>query len=119
MRATSAFAAALALASGAAAGKMRYLGVAIPGIDFGCDIDGSCPTDTSSVPLLSYKGGDGAGQMKHFAEDDGLNVFRICECLISHINIISFRVMSLILISIVASRHMAIRHQQHRRRQAG
>lgn len=77
MRATSAFAAALALASGAAAGKMRYLGVAIPGIDFGCDIDGSCPTDTSSVPLLSYKGGDGAGQMKHFAEDDGLNVFRI------------------------------------------
>ncbi|KAL6884764.1 glycoside hydrolase family 5 protein [Trichoderma evansii] len=77
MRATSAFAAALALASGALAGKIQYLGVAIPGIDFGCDIDGSCPTDTSSVPLLSYKGGDGAGQMKHFAENDGLNVFRI------------------------------------------
>ncbi|KAM0520751.1 hypothetical protein ACHAPE_003152 [Trichoderma viride] len=77
MRPTSALAAALALASGALAGKIRYLGVAIPGIDFGCDIDGSCPTDTSSVPLLDYKGGDGAGQMKHFAEDDGLNVFRI------------------------------------------
>ncbi|KAH6603882.1 glycoside hydrolase family 5 protein [Trichoderma cornu-damae] len=77
MRAPSVVAAALALASGALAGKVRYLGVAIPGIDFGCDIDGSCPTDTSSVPLLSYKGGDGAGQMKHFAEDDGLNVFRI------------------------------------------
>ncbi|KAL7930108.1 glycoside hydrolase family 5 protein [Trichoderma chlorosporum] len=77
MRATSVLAAALALASQTLAGKMKYLGVAIPGIDFGCDIDGSCPTDTASVPLLSYKGGDGAGQMKHFAEDDGLNVFRI------------------------------------------
>ncbi|RFU79347.1 endoglucanase eg-ii [Trichoderma arundinaceum] len=77
MRATSVLTAALALASHAFAGKIRYLGVAIPGIDFGCDIDGSCPTDTSSVPLLSYEGGDGAGQMKHFAEDDGLNVFRI------------------------------------------
>ncbi|KAL6855738.1 glycoside hydrolase family 5 protein [Trichoderma novae-zelandiae] len=77
MRATHLLAAALALAGDALAGKIRYLGVAIPGIDFGCDIDGSCPTDTSSVPLLSYKGGDGAGQMKHFAEDDGLNVFRI------------------------------------------
>lgn len=97
MRPTSALAAALALASGALAGKIRYLGVAIPGIDFGCDIDGSCPTDTSSVPLLSYKGGDGAGQMKHFAEDDGLNVFRICECPMSHIqssidNIMSYHV---------------------------
>ncbi|KAL6792977.1 glycoside hydrolase family 5 protein [Trichoderma sp. SZMC 28012] len=77
MRATSVLAAVLALASHTLAGKIKYLGVAIPGIDFGCDIDGSCPTDTSSVPLLSYKGGDGAGQMKHFAEDDGLNVFRI------------------------------------------
>jgi endoglucanase len=83
MRATSVLAAALGLASNVLAGKIQYLGVAIPGIDFGCDIDGSCPTDTSSVPLLSYKGGDGAGQMKHFAGDDGLNVFRICECLMS------------------------------------
>ncbi|KAL7944159.1 glycoside hydrolase family 5 protein [Trichoderma barbatum] len=77
MRATSVLAAALALSSKALAGKMKYLGVAIPGIDFGCDIDGSCPTDTASVPLLEYEGGDGRGQMKHFAEDDGLNVFRI------------------------------------------
>ncbi|ODA76861.1 hypothetical protein RJ55_07377 [Drechmeria coniospora] len=54
-----------------------YLGIAIPGIDFGCDIDGSCPSKAKLVPLKAYRGGDGEGQMKHFVEDDGLNMFRL------------------------------------------
>ncbi|KAK7431986.1 hypothetical protein QQZ08_001606 [Neonectria magnoliae] len=66
----------LALASGTFA-RVKYLGVAIPGIDLGCDIDGSCPLDTVELPLTEFGGGDGAGQMKHFVEDDGFNVFRL------------------------------------------
>ncbi|KAJ4315058.1 hypothetical protein N0V84_008570 [Fusarium piperis] len=76
MRATSHLFAGLALLSGAWA-KVKYLGVAIPGIDFGCDIDGSCPLDTAQFPLASHTHGDGEGQMKHFVEDSGLNTFRI------------------------------------------
>ncbi|KAK2601782.1 hypothetical protein QQS21_004666 [Conoideocrella luteorostrata] len=58
-------------------GKMKYLGVAMAGIDFGCDIDGSCPKDKVQVPLASLGGADSAGQMKHFVEDDGMNTFRL------------------------------------------
>jgi endoglucanase len=29
------------------------------------------------LPLTSLGGGDGAGQMKHFVEDDKMNMFRI------------------------------------------
>ncbi|KAJ9133672.1 Endoglucanase VIII [Pleurostoma richardsiae] len=58
-------------------GKMEYVGVAIAGADFGCDIDGSCALDTMQLPLTSLGGGDGAGQMKHFVEDDKMNMFRI------------------------------------------
>ncbi|EEU38273.1 uncharacterized protein NECHADRAFT_105936 [Fusarium vanettenii 77-13-4] len=76
MRATSRLLAGLALFSGAWA-KVKYIGVAIPGIDFGCDIDGSCPLDTAQFPLASHTHGDGEGQMKHFVKDSGLNTFRL------------------------------------------
>ncbi|KAI1879417.1 hypothetical protein JX265_002371 [Neoarthrinium moseri] len=59
----------LGLASFALA-KVQYLGVAIAGGDFGCQIDGSCPT--SSVQFA----GDAADQMKHFV-GEGLNMIRI------------------------------------------
>ncbi|QUC17505.1 uncharacterized protein UV8b_01746 [Ustilaginoidea virens] len=56
---------------------MKYLGVAMAGIDFGCDIDGSCPTKNVKIPLLSFGGPDSAGQMRHFVLDDGMNTFRL------------------------------------------
>ncbi|KAF4883440.1 Endoglucanase EG-II [Colletotrichum fructicola] len=52
-------------------------GVAISGGDFGCEIDGSCPTGKTQLPLSSLGGGDGEGQMNHFANDDKLNMFRL------------------------------------------
>ncbi|KKA31089.1 hypothetical protein TD95_001784 [Thielaviopsis punctulata] len=48
----------------------------MPGMDFGCDIDGSCDTSQVVVPLQSIGGVDGAAQMKHFASE-GANTFRI------------------------------------------
>jgi hypothetical protein len=50
--------------------KVQFLGVAIAGGDFGCQIDGTCPT--SSVQFAS----DAADQMKHFVSD-GMNLMRI------------------------------------------
>jgi endoglucanase len=50
--------------------KVQYLGVAIAGGDFGCQIDGTCPT--SSVQFAS----DAADQMKHFV-GDGMNLMRL------------------------------------------
>ncbi|KAH6654075.1 glycoside hydrolase superfamily [Truncatella angustata] len=50
--------------------KVQYLGVAIAGGDFGCQIDGTCPT--SSVQFAN----DASDQMKHFVSD-GLNLMRI------------------------------------------
>ncbi|KAH8903826.1 cellulase [Coniochaeta sp. PMI_546] len=58
--------------------KVQFLkGVAIAGGDFGCQIDGSCPTGSTQLPLNNLGGGDGAGQMKHFVKDDQVNMFRI------------------------------------------
>ncbi|KFA46927.1 hypothetical protein S40293_03590 [Stachybotrys chartarum IBT 40293] len=59
------------------AARIRYLGVGIAGIDFGCDIDGSCPLDTVQVPLSEHGGPDGAGQMRHWAEAYDMNMFRL------------------------------------------
>ncbi|KAK5992312.1 Endoglucanase EG-II [Cladobotryum mycophilum] len=76
MRTNSGLLSLLTLASGASA-ALKYLGVAIPGIDFGCDIDGSCPLKGIAIPLDGYGGGDGEGQMKHFTQNDGMNIFRL------------------------------------------
>ncbi|KAK9414202.1 putative Glycoside hydrolase superfamily [Seiridium unicorne] len=53
-----------------ASAKVQYLGVAIAGGDFGCQIDGTCPT--SSVQLAN----DANDQMQHFV-GEGMNLMRI------------------------------------------
>lgn len=47
------------------------------GFDFGCNSDGICTVSAAWPPLTQYYGADGAGQMKHFVEDDGFNTFRL------------------------------------------
>ncbi|OAA82366.1 glycoside hydrolase family GH5 [Akanthomyces lecanii RCEF 1005] len=76
MRSFTSAAALLTLAAGASA-KLQYLGVAMAGIDFGCDIDGTCPLKTVALPLKNYGGADGKAQMEHFVKDDKLNIFRL------------------------------------------
>lgn len=63
--------------SALAQAKVQFLGVAIAGGDFGCQIDGSCPLGSVQLPLTSLGGGDGQGQMNHWAKDKGLNLFRL------------------------------------------
>ncbi|OCH93916.1 endoglucanase [Obba rivulosa] len=58
-------------------GPLRLVGVNIAGFDFGCSTDGTCTASGAWPPLLQYYGADGAGQMQHFVEDDGYNVFRL------------------------------------------
>ncbi|KAJ6780230.1 hypothetical protein PWT90_01957 [Aphanocladium album] len=76
MRSSTSAASLLALAAGASA-KLQYLGVAMAGIDFGCDIDGTCPLKTVALPLKNYGGADGEAQMQHFVKNDNLNIFRL------------------------------------------
>ncbi|KAI0014805.1 endoglucanase 2 [Xylariomycetidae sp. FL0641] len=61
----------LAFASTALA-RVQFLGVAIAGGDFGCQIDGSCPTGSAQLPL-----DNGPTQMQHFVKDDGMNLMRL------------------------------------------
>ncbi|KAI3338828.1 endoglucanase 2 [Ustulina deusta] len=56
----------------AAFAKVQFLGVAIAGGDFGCQIDGTCPPESAQLPLS-----DGPSQMNHFVTDDGINLLRI------------------------------------------
>ncbi|KAI1373374.1 glycoside hydrolase family 5 protein [Hypoxylon crocopeplum] len=53
--------------------KVQFLGIAIAGGDFGCQIDGSCPTGSTQLPLNN----DGVAQMQHFVKDDGINMLRL------------------------------------------
>ncbi|KAI0058138.1 endo-beta-1,4-glucanase [Artomyces pyxidatus] len=59
------------------AGKLRFAGVNIAGFDFGCGTDGTCTVAGAWPPLAQYYGYDGAGQMKHFVQNDGYNIFRL------------------------------------------
>ncbi|KAK8041789.1 glycoside hydrolase family 5 protein [Apiospora rasikravindrae] len=61
----------LGLAPIMALAKVQYLGVAIAGGDFGCQIDGTCALSSAQLP------GDGADQMKHFVGDLGMNMMRL------------------------------------------
>ncbi|KAI0746981.1 endoglucanase [Daedaleopsis nitida] len=61
----------------AGAGKLRFAGVNMAGFDFGCSTDGMCSASGAWPPLTQYYGADGEGQMKHFVDDDGFNVFRL------------------------------------------
>ncbi|KAF4574378.1 Endoglucanase EG-II [Pleurotus pulmonarius] len=58
-------------------GKLQFTGVNMAGFDFGCNSDGICTVSAAWPPLTQYYGADGAGQMKHFVEDDGFNTFRL------------------------------------------
>ena len=51
------------------------------GFDFGCpNTTGDFAASGIVPPLLSQGGPGGAGQMQHFVENDGLNVFRLPVC---------------------------------------
>jgi hypothetical protein len=58
-------------------GKVQFAGINIAGFDFGCNGDGNCQAGSAYPPLTQYYGPDGVGQMNHFVNDDGLNVFRL------------------------------------------
>ncbi|KAJ7090641.1 carbohydrate-binding module family 1 protein/Glycoside hydrolase family 5 protein [Mycena epipterygia] len=58
-------------------GTLQLVGVNIAGFDFGCNTDGSCTASAAYPPLLQYYGKDGKGQMTHFVNDDGYNIFRL------------------------------------------
>ncbi|KAJ7203800.1 endoglucanase [Mycena pura] len=58
-------------------GPLRFVGVNMAGMDFGCNSDGNCNESAAWPPLLQYFGHDGQGQMNHFVADDGYNVFRL------------------------------------------
>lgn len=59
------------------AAGVAWAGVNIAGFDFGCDINGACDLSKVVPPLKQYNGKDGAAQMKHFVDNDGLNAFRL------------------------------------------
>ncbi|KAI0202957.1 endoglucanase 2 [Astrocystis sublimbata] len=61
-----------ALAPAALAAKLEFLGVAIAGGEFGCEIDGTCPLGSAQLAF-----NDGPAQMNHFVKEDGMNVLRI------------------------------------------
>ncbi|KAJ7727550.1 carbohydrate-binding module family 1 protein/Glycoside hydrolase family 5 protein [Mycena maculata] len=61
----------------AGSGTLKLVGVNISGFDFGCTTDGTCTASAAYPPLLQYYGKDGQGQMTHFVNDDGYNVFRL------------------------------------------
>ncbi|KZT28040.1 glycoside hydrolase family 5 protein [Neolentinus lepideus HHB14362 ss-1] len=56
---------------------LKFAGVNIAGFDFGCGTDGTCTVSGAYPPLAQYYGADGIGQMTHFVNDDGYNLFRL------------------------------------------
>ncbi|MCJ1300696.1 hypothetical protein MMC08_003493 [Hypocenomyce scalaris] len=62
-----------ALSVGKALAGVQFGGVNIAGFGFG----GTCILADTDPPLTQYGGCDGAGQMQHFTENDGLNIYRL------------------------------------------
>ncbi|KAG2340983.1 glycoside hydrolase family 5 protein [Suillus weaverae] len=56
---------------------LKFAGVNIAGFDFGCGTDGTCVASGAVPPVHQLSGIDGLGQMQHFVQDDGYNVFRL------------------------------------------
>ncbi|KAG2340982.1 glycoside hydrolase family 5 protein [Suillus weaverae] len=56
---------------------LQFAGVNIAGFDFGCGTDGTCIVSNAVPPVYQLSGVDGLGQMKHFVENDGYNMFRL------------------------------------------
>ncbi|KAI9849421.1 MAG: hypothetical protein M1837_004040 [Sclerophora amabilis] len=71
-------AALAALCVDSAFAKMKYGGINIAGLEFGCDINGTCIKTTTGEDnkgaLLPENAGE---QMEHFVADKGLNAFRL------------------------------------------
>ncbi|EIW76534.1 hypothetical protein CONPUDRAFT_130615 [Coniophora puteana RWD-64-598 SS2] len=71
------FLAASVASAYAATGTLTFAGVNIAGFDFGMDTSGDDTASSAYPPLTQYYGADGAGQMTHFVNDDGYNIFRL------------------------------------------
>ncbi|KAG1779456.1 glycoside hydrolase family 5 protein [Suillus placidus] len=56
---------------------LKFAGVNIAGFDFGCGTDGTCIASNAVPPVHQLSGIDGLGQMQHFVQDNGYNVFRL------------------------------------------
>lgn len=56
---------------------VRYVGANIAGFDFGITTQGVQTLSSMEPPLLNVSGIDGAGQMRHFVQNDGFNIFRL------------------------------------------
>ncbi|CAK7206105.1 hypothetical protein SEUCBS139899_008889 [Sporothrix eucalyptigena] len=56
---------------------MRFMGANIAGFDFGITTDGVQDLASMTPPLSNVSGIDGAGQMRHFVQTDGFNIFRL------------------------------------------
>ncbi|KAG1859185.1 glycoside hydrolase family 5 protein [Suillus tomentosus] len=56
---------------------LQFAGLNIAGFDFGCGTDGTCIISEVVPPVYQLSGVDGLGQMQHFVNDDGYNVFRL------------------------------------------
>ena len=60
---------------------VRFAGVNIAGFDFGCVINGTCNLSFTQGPVKgippSFDNPDGPGQMRHFLDRDGMNIFRM------------------------------------------
>lgn len=65
----------------ASTSRVRFAGVNLAGFDFGCGTDGTCDTSGIYPPVRNfppdYNHPDGAGQMRHFYNDDNMNIFRL------------------------------------------
>ncbi|KAL1849856.1 hypothetical protein VTK73DRAFT_9798 [Phialemonium thermophilum] len=59
--------------------RSQFAGVNIAGFDFGSDIQGAQNISNSFGPVVSIGKGnsDGAAQIQHFVQNDGLNTFRL------------------------------------------
>ncbi|KAK1830987.1 glycoside hydrolase superfamily [Podospora conica] len=66
---------------GLAAAKVRFLGVSIPSGDSGCTIEGTCQPNSTQLPSLplgtTNNNNTSEAQMKHFATNDLMNIFRL------------------------------------------
>ncbi|KAG1815176.1 glycoside hydrolase family 5 protein [Suillus subaureus] len=65
------------LASAHTSTLLKFAGVNIAGFDFGCSTDGTCVASGAVPPVHQLSGIDGLGQMQHFVNDDGYNMFRL------------------------------------------
>jgi len=68
------------LSLGRASATVKYTGVNIAGFDFGAQTDGSCDLASIYGPVEQLRYGnnpDGCGQMVHFTNSHGFNMFRL------------------------------------------